>query len=79
MTRPHRIPGTRSHTWRRAVFTGNDPTAALLRAIQELQEVKRGQIWSVGVAHDDECPAVDVGPMSACTCEIVELTAKRAA
>ena len=74
----HRVPGTRAAAYRREIACGTNPTLALVRAIGELPLGARG-VWSLGVSHDDGCPAMNNSAMSACTCEIVWLEAKRAA
>ena len=79
MRRRPRVPGTDSTIWRRDIACGIDPTDALVRALAEFRAMRRGEVWSVGVGHDDGCPAIDTGPMAACTCEIVRLEARRAA
>lgn len=76
MTRRHRIPGTSSPRWRREIVCGVDPIRALVRAVSDLP--LRGGVWTVAVRHDDGCPAIETG-MGACTCELVELAARRAA
>lgn len=77
MSQGSRIPGTRSPQ-RREVACGPDPELALVRALRDLP-IHAGQIWSIGVAHDDGCPALEQGGMPACTCELVWLEARRAA
>ncbi len=79
MSRRPRVPGTSASTWRREVACGIDPTRALVQALDELRAIRAGQVWRIGVRHDDGCPAIDTGPMAACTCEIVRLEARRAA
>lgn len=78
VSRRPRVPGTAAAVWRREVACGIDPTRALVHALRELP-VHGGQVWSLGVGHDDGCPAIDTGPKAACTCEIVRLEARRAA
>jgi hypothetical protein len=65
--------------YRREVACGNDPAASLIRALAEFRAIRAGQVWSIGVRHDDGCPSLGAGGMPACTCEIVQLEAKRAA
>jgi len=79
MSRFPRIPGTRSNVWRRDIACGGDPTGALVQALAEFRAVRAGHAWNVGIAHDEGCPALKAGGMSACTCEIVQLEARRAA
>jgi hypothetical protein len=79
MSRRPRIPGTSSTTWRREIACGVDPTAALLRALDEFRQIRRGQVWSIGIAHDDGCPSLRGAGMPGCTCELVRLEARRAA
>lgn len=79
MSRQPRVPGTSSNVWRREVACGVDPAGALVRALVELRAGRAGQVWSVGVAHDDGCPSLEQGGMPACTCELVWLEARRAA
>jgi hypothetical protein len=79
VTRRSRVPGRRRPRYRREIACGNDPTAALAAAVLE-PPVRPGTVWDLAVRHDDECPAFQRGgSMSACTCEIVELEARRAA
>jgi len=70
--------GTSSSVYRRDVACGGDPARSLVGALDELRAIRGGQVWSIGVGHDDGCPAMEFG-MPACTCEIVELVARRAA
>jgi hypothetical protein len=74
-----RVPGTRSATWRREVACGGDPVGAVVAACGEFRPFRRGDEWSIDVAHDDSCPALDGAGMPACTCEIIQLAARRAA
>jgi hypothetical protein len=78
-SRRPRVPGTSSGVWRREIACGVDPTAALVRALSEFREFRRGEVWSVGVGHDDGCPSLEAGGMPACTCELVRVEARRAA
>ena len=67
MSRRGRVPGTPGgRTFRLEVATGGRPVAALIRPAAAIPS-RRG------------CPATPFGPMEACTCEIVELLARRAA
>jgi hypothetical protein len=68
-----------SSTWRREIVCGIDPAGSLVRALAEFRAIRAGQVWSVGVHHDDGCPSLEAGGMPACTCEIVHLEARRAA
>jgi hypothetical protein len=68
----------RRDVYRRDVACGVDPRSALTRALLELP-VSRGEVWTVGVGHDDGCPSLEGGGMPACTCEIVGVEARRAA
>jgi hypothetical protein len=79
MSRPPRIARTTSNLWRRDLACGIDPAGALSRALAELHAVRAGQVWSVGIGHDDGCPALSGRSMSSCTCELVRLDARRAA
>ncbi len=79
MSRRPRIPVTSGAVYRRDVACGVDPTAALLQAVSELRAARAGQVWDLGVSHDDGCPSLEGGGMPACTCEIVRLEARRAA
>ena len=73
------IPGT-STIYRREVACGIDPTRAIVQALAEFRAVRAGHIWSVDVQHDDGCPSLKAGgTMGACSCEIVQLEARRAA
>jgi hypothetical protein len=69
-----RVPGT--WQWRLEVATGGDPIAALVRASRQMP--RRPGVWHVDVRHDAGCPA-SLDGMSACTCEVVEVEARRAA
>jgi hypothetical protein len=40
--------------------------------------VRRGEVWDVGIGHDDGCPAMRHG-MDACDCEIVRVEGRRVA
>ena len=51
--------------------------AGLLRALETVP-IRDGQVWGLGVGHDDSCSSLDGGGMPACTCEIVRLEARRA-
>lgn len=73
-----RVPGMSVNTWRREITTGTDPTRSLVQALTEFRAIRVGQVWTIGVGHDDDCPALEHG-MPACTCEIVHLEARRAA
>lgn len=80
MSRRPRIPGTSSSAvYRREVACGVDPAGAVVRALEEFRTVLAGQVWSIGVGHDDGCPSLTGGGMPACTCELVRLEARRAA
>jgi len=79
VSRRSRVPGTSSAVYRRDVACGVDPTAALLQAVSELRAARAGQVWDLGVSHDDGCPSLDGGGMAACSCEVVRLEARRAA
>jgi len=78
--RRRRIPrSSSSPTFRRDIACGVDPVRALLRAIDEFHQLRPGELWAMSVAHDAGCPSTEGGVMRDCTCEIVELTARRAA
>jgi hypothetical protein len=62
MSRCSRVPGT--------------PVAALTRAIATLP-IRKGELWQLDIHHDDDCSALDSGPMSTCTCAIVEIKGQR--
>jgi hypothetical protein len=79
VTRRPRIPGTTSTVYRREIATGGNPVRAMARALDEFRPVRAGQVWSLGVGHDEGCPALAGGGMVACTCELVTLEARRAA
>jgi hypothetical protein len=79
VSRRPRIPGmSRPRDIRLEVATGGNPTRAFLRAAM-LIPWRPGEVWLTDVHHDDGCPATPDGPMAACSCEIVELRARRAA
>lgn len=79
MSRRPRVPGTPGRrAVRIEVATGGNPVDALIRASAALPFRPAG-VWSIAVHHDTGCPATPFGPMAACTCEIVELVARRAA
>ena len=69
--------GSQGAVWRRDVACGSNAQLALVRALTTLP-TGRGQVWSLGVSHDDGCPAL-TGGMPACTCELVQLEARQAA
>ena len=75
MKRPPSIPATRSPLWRREIACGSNPAGALLKAIQE-SPVDNG-VWDLAVRHDDGCACTNGRSMSACTCELVQLEARR--
>jgi hypothetical protein len=79
MSRRPRIAGTTSNVWRREIACGGDPTGALVHALAEFQLARAGQVWSIGVRHDDGCASLEGGGMPSCTCELVGLEARRAA
>jgi hypothetical protein len=60
------------------VATGGRPAEALAAAALQLTR-GRPYVLRVGVHHDDGCPCLDGQSMRACTCEIVQLEAKRVA
>jgi hypothetical protein len=74
-----RISGTSRPIWSREVACGADPAGAVVRALEEFRAVRVGQVWSVGVGHDEGCPALVGGGMAGCTCQLVRLEARRAA
>jgi hypothetical protein len=79
VSRRPRVLGTAAAMWRREVACGIDPTRALVRALAEFRAIRpTGEVWIVGVGRDRNCPAIDTGPMAACTCELVRLEARRA-
>ncbi len=71
-----RVPGTTDPVFRLEVATGGNPVSAFVRAMQTMPFV-RGQVWTTDVHHDDGCPALGTGPMHVCTCEVVEIAARR--
>lgn len=73
-----RLPGTTKAVYRVEVATGGKPVTALVRAMQQMP-FARGQVWTTEVHHDDGCPALGTGPMHVCTCEVVEIAARRVA
>ena len=79
MSRRPRVPGTEQPAvFRLAVATGGRPVDAFLQAVDSLP-TDRGQVWTTAVHHDQGCPALDTGPIAICTCEIVEIAARRVA
>ncbi len=78
VSRRPRVPGTRSPRWRREVAVAGNPVGNLTAALLEMP-VHRGEVWDVGIAHDDGCPALRWQRLDACDCEIVELKARRVA
>ena len=65
--------------WRREIFIGGRPVEALTAALTEDDiPVRAGEIWDLGIGHDDGCPAMKYG-QHACDCEVVHLTATRLA
>jgi hypothetical protein len=79
MSHRQRVPGTTSNVWRREIACAGDPTGALVQALAEFRAVRAGHIWSIGVSHDNGCPALEGGGMFSCDCEVVHLEARRAA
>lgn len=74
-----RIAGTSSSSgWKREIATGGDPVGAVVEAWRRLPR-RPGGVWTMGISHDDGCPALAGRSMLACTCEIVWLEARRAA
>jgi hypothetical protein len=67
-----------SVVYRREVATGLDPEAAIVRALRDLP-LQAGELWDVGIGHDDECPSLASRRMDLCTCELVTLNARLAA
>jgi hypothetical protein len=67
--------------WYVDVACGGDPARAVLRAVSEILERQsnRGEVWRLGSGHDDGCPAMEGEGMESCSCEIVQLEARRAA
>jgi hypothetical protein len=60
------------------VATGGDPVAAFNAAVAK-HVAGTGTLYEAGVAHDDGCPCTAPGTdLSACTCEIIEVTLERA-
>jgi hypothetical protein len=56
------------------VATGGDPVTAFNAAVFE-HVAGTGTLYQAGVAHDDGCPCTTPGrDLSACTCEIIEIT-----
>jgi len=62
-----------------AVPTRGKPDVALA-TVASRRWSKAGRVYNVSVAHDDSCPCGGGGrSMSYCTCEIVEVSARRVA
>jgi hypothetical protein len=62
----------------RGVSTANGNVEALARVIRAL--VPSATVTAVLVEHDDDCPCAEGDrPMSACTCELVDVTLRRLA
>lgn len=62
------------------VATAGAPMLAVISAHQTLRiSEKPGSIISMGIHHDDGCPCLDGHGMGDCTCEIVQLVARRLA
>lgn len=59
------------------VATGGNPAAALARAMAGAYVA--GEVWSISVAHDDDCPCLAGRPITSCTCEVIGLTCTRIA
>ncbi len=73
-----RVPGTRAPRYRREIATAGDPVASLTTAMLEMP-VRPGEIWDLGIGHDDGCPALRWQRLDACDCEIVSLDGRRVA
>ena len=74
-----RVPGAKQTAdYRREIATAGRAAETLLHVLYSLP-VGRGQVWRTSVHHDDGCPAIDTGPIGACTCEIVSVEARRVA
>lgn len=74
-----RVPGTSKAALRLEVATGGNPDAALLRAVGLLPRA-RGGVWDIAISHDDGCPTLAPGQsLAVCSCEILELGARRLA
>jgi hypothetical protein len=75
-----RVPGTPSpgRSFRVEVATGGDPVGALARATRALP-IRRGEVWTLSIAHDVGCPTLDAGALAMCTCEVVDVRGRRAA
>jgi hypothetical protein len=58
---------------RRRLATGGQPRERLAAALVELGP-KPGTVQIVRVAHDNACPCLSGHGMSACTCEIVDVS-----
>jgi hypothetical protein len=58
-----------------AVATGGHPAAAVMRAVQTWGV--KGGVYDVAVAHDEGCVCLADAPLTACTCEIIEITGKK--
>lgn len=70
------LGGRPSQRQRRALATGGRPRdrlAAALLAQLAAGAINPGQLGIVQVFHDEGCPCINGQPMSACTCEIVEV------
>jgi hypothetical protein len=75
--RQPRVPGTTRASFRVEVATGVDPERALIDAASTLP-LPAG-LWRFDVLHDGGCPVIAGVAMRRCTCEIVQLRARRAA
>jgi hypothetical protein len=65
--------------WSRDIVIGGRPVEALAAALTDDDiPVGAGEVWDLGIGHDDGCPAAKHG-MHACDCEIVSLRATRLA
>ena len=62
----------------RRVVIGGHPVRAVTKALLSMPAGK-GQVWEIGIAHDEGCGAVRHQRLDACDCEIVEITAERRA
>ena len=79
MSRRHRVPGTPGdRVFRVEVATAGRPVQAYLAAVEAIG-LRRGELWLTDMHHDDGCPGLEAESIPLCTCEIVEITARRVA
>jgi hypothetical protein len=78
VSRRARLLRATPNAWRRSVATGGRPERAVCAALLEVP-FNRGEVWTTDIQHDDGCLTLRGHGLRACSCEIVELKARRVA